>query len=171
METSQVLANEQAPQTTDWREGRRFRVLELHRQGWKQREIAEALGLSQGRISQIVQAAQGQGFAGLRKQPASGAPAKLKAAQRQELLELLKQGAPTFGFSGDLWTGKRIAQLIKEQFGVHYHKRHIPKLLRACGWSPQQPIVRVSQRDEAEIEAWVAQRWPELKKKPPPKTE
>jgi hypothetical protein len=33
-------------QPSDWREGRRLRAYELKKQGWKQREIAEALGTS-----------------------------------------------------------------------------------------------------------------------------
>ncbi|MCA1715656.1 MAG: helix-turn-helix domain-containing protein, partial [Actinobacteria bacterium] len=39
-------------QATDWREGRRLRAFELKHQGWKQREIADALGVSKGAVSQ-----------------------------------------------------------------------------------------------------------------------
>ena len=35
-------------QARDWREGRRLRTWELHQQGWKQHEIATALGVTQG---------------------------------------------------------------------------------------------------------------------------
>ncbi len=38
----------------DWREGRRLRAWELHQQGWKQTTIAEALGVTQGAVSQWV---------------------------------------------------------------------------------------------------------------------
>lgn len=148
----------------DWREGRRIRALELHEKGWKQQAIAEALGISQGRVSQILQVAQEQGIAGLRRRKASGAPPRLKPEQRKELLEMLKQGAEAFDYSGELWTSKRVADLIERQFSVRYHEHHIPKVLRACGWSPQKPEVKASQRDEGAIQAWVAERWPALKK-------
>jgi predicted transcriptional regulator len=36
----------------DWKEGRRLRAWELSQQGWKQREIAEALGVSKAAVSQ-----------------------------------------------------------------------------------------------------------------------
>ena len=39
-------------QATNWREGRRLRAWELHQQGWKQQEIADALGVTQGAVSQ-----------------------------------------------------------------------------------------------------------------------
>jgi transcriptional regulator with XRE-family HTH domain len=39
-------------QATDWREGRRFRAWELKQQNWNQREIARALGVTEGAVSQ-----------------------------------------------------------------------------------------------------------------------
>jgi len=165
METISAGKQESAPPTQDWREGRRYRAWELHRQGWTQQAIAEALGISQGRVSQIVRIGQAEGFAGLRRRRASGAPPKLKQAQRERLLSLLGQGAEAYGFSGALWTSQRIAQVIASEFGINYHEHHIPKLLRTCGWSPQKPVVRASQRDEGHIQTWQEQRWPALKKK------
>lgn len=35
-----------------WQEGRRLRAWELHQQGWTQQHIAQALGVTQGAISQ-----------------------------------------------------------------------------------------------------------------------
>jgi transposase len=169
MKNEQGKQAEKAPATQDWREGRRYRVLELHRQGWTQQAIAEALGISQGWVSQVVRVGEKQGFAGLKKRRASGAPPKLKPAQRQQLLALLAQGAEAFGFTGDLWTSQRIAQVLKQQFDVQHHEHHLPKLLRACGWSPQKPHVRASQRNEEQIQQWQTERWPALKKKPQPK--
>ncbi len=37
---------------TDWREGRRFRAWDLAQQGWKQQDIAAALGVTHGAVSQ-----------------------------------------------------------------------------------------------------------------------
>jgi transcriptional regulator len=39
-------------QATNWREGRRFRALELSQMGWKQKDIALALGVTKGAVSQ-----------------------------------------------------------------------------------------------------------------------
>jgi len=148
----------------DWREVRRLRVLALHQKGWSQTTIAVALDLSQGRDSQILKCAREQGEAALRSRRAQGAQAKLTAAQQSQVLDWLCQGATACGFAGDVWTSVRIAQLIQQKLGVTYHAHHIPKLLRAWGWSPQKPIVRATQRDEAKIADWVDHRWPMLKK-------
>ncbi|MCA1854173.1 MAG: helix-turn-helix domain-containing protein [Beggiatoa sp.] len=42
----------------NWREWRRMRALELKRQGWKQRDIASALDVSKGAVSQWLAAAR-----------------------------------------------------------------------------------------------------------------
>ena len=36
---------------------------------------------------------------------------------------------------------------------------------RACGWTPQQPIKRAIQRDEAAIRRWRDEAWPELRRR------
>ena len=44
----------------DWREGRRLRAWDLYQQGWTQRAIAAALGVSEGAVSQwLTRAVQG----------------------------------------------------------------------------------------------------------------
>jgi transcriptional regulator with XRE-family HTH domain len=53
-------------QATDWREGRRLRTYELKEQGCKQTQIADALGLTEGALSQWMKRAREQGVEGLR---------------------------------------------------------------------------------------------------------
>ena len=49
--------------------------------------------------------------------------------------------------------------MIEREFGVRYHPAHVSRLLRAVGWSVQRPIRRATQRGEAAIAAWSAERW------------
>jgi hypothetical protein len=76
----------------------------------------------------------------------------------------LAKGAEAYGFGGDVWTARRVAEVIHRTFGVRYHRDHVGRLLREAGWSRQQPIERATQRDEAAIKDWYEQRWPALKK-------
>jgi transcriptional regulator with XRE-family HTH domain len=50
----------------DWREGRRLRAWELKQQGWSQRLIAAALGVTPGAISQWMTRVREDGGASLR---------------------------------------------------------------------------------------------------------
>src|SRR5574341_2576057 len=44
-----------------WREIRRLRAWELKRKGWKQKDIAEALGVSEGAVSRWISCAEERG--------------------------------------------------------------------------------------------------------------
>ena len=102
----------------------------------------------------------------MKRRPRPGAVPKLTAEHRAQIPILLVQGAEAFGFRGDVWTAKRVATVIRREFGVRYHPNHVGKLLRAAGWSVQKPIARASQRNEAVIEAWRTERWPARKRGP-----
>jgi len=154
------------PQPTNWREGRRLRAWDLHQQGWPQKQIAVALGVSQGAVSQWIARGRAGGPEALRNRSHPGATPKLTNEQRERLPALLKRGAQAYGFVGDVWTQARIATMIKREFGVSYHPDHIGRLLRAIGWSVQKPIERASERNDAATLRWRSEKWPEIKKKP-----
>jgi transposase len=150
----------------DWKEWRRRRAWELFQQGWSQKEIAEALGVTEGAVSQWMKVAREQGEEGLGGKIAPGPPARLTTEQLEQLPRLLAQGAETHGFAGEVWTTERVAMLINKQFGVSYHPAHVSRLLKAITYSVQEPIERATQRDEQAIKAWKEERWPALKKSP-----
>jgi transposase len=155
-------------EATDWREGRRLRAFELKQQGWKQREIAEALGVSEGAVSQwMKREREGGGVEALKKRTSPGKPPRLSEEQREKkLVEFLARGAHAHGFRGEVWTCERVAQVIRKEFGVSYHPAHVSRLVRALGLSLQKPMRRANQRDEEAIERWKKERWPKLKKAP-----
>lgn len=105
------------------------------------------------------------GAEALRTRPRPGPPPRLTAEQRAQIPGLLRRGAEAYGFRGDVWTARRVAEVIWRTFGVRYHPDHVSRLLRQVGWSRQQPVQRATQRDEAAIQRWYAERWPALRKK------
>jgi transposase len=155
------------PQT--WTEARRKRAFELRQHGWKQGEIAEALGVSPAAVSQWLASRREHGMAAWRAKPRPTGPITLAGDQWRLIPELLSHGAAAYGFRGECWTCARVATVIGEEFGVWYHKAHVSRLLKRWPWTPQMPIARATQRDEAVIEPWRLQVWPHLKKRRPPK--
>jgi transposase len=155
-----------APQKQDWREARRYRAWELKQQGWKQKDIAHALGISESAVSQWLTHGREQGVAALKSHPGPGPQPKLTNEQREQLRTMLAQGALAHGYHEAVWTSRRVADLIQRTFGVRYHRAHCSWLLRKLGQSVQKPIVRASQRDETAIAHWRDKRWPALKKRP-----
>jgi transposase len=146
----------------DWREWRRLRALQLKQQGWYQRDIAEALGVTEVTVSRWLAHASQGGLEALRARSSTGRPPKLSPAQKRLIPEFLWHGGEAYGFRGELWTCKRIAKVIKEEFGVSYHKDHVGRLLKELQWTPQVPIIRAIQRDEQAIQRWRDEVWPQL---------
>src|ERR671914_786344 len=158
------------PTPPNWKEARRRQAWRLKQQGWSQRQIAEALGVSEGAVSQWLKRAREEGPDALRHHPPPGAPRRLSAEQLARLPELLHRGPEAYGFRGQLWTRGRIAAVIRVAFGVSYHPRHVGRLCQAIRWSPQRPAGQPRQRDEAAITRWRKDTWPALKRGRKPST-
>jgi transposase len=143
----------------NWKEARRFQAWHLKPQGWAQRQIAAALGGSEGAVSQWMKRARDVGPEALRRRLPPGAPRRLSAEQLARLPALLHRGPTAYGFRGELWTRSRVAAMIRLACGVSYHPRHVGRLLAVMRWSPQQPARRARQRDEAAIAHWREETW------------
>ena len=66
----------------DWKEARRLRAWELVQRGWKQKDVAAALGVTGGAVSQWVSKARQGGVPALRRRRHPGGRAKLDDRQR-----------------------------------------------------------------------------------------
>ena len=140
---------------------RDFEALEKRRM-----EAARLLrqGLSQS-VSRWATELEGAGTAGLKKAGRAGRKPLLSDGDRRKVESKLKQGAQARGYTTELWTTSRVADLIEQECGVRYHPAHVWRLLQQLGWSCQRPGKRALERDEQKIERWKKQRWPRLKKK------
>jgi transposase len=152
------------PTPRAWKEARRLRAWHLKQQGWSQRQIAVARGVSEGAVSQWLKRAREAGPEALRRRPPPGAPRRLSTDQLARLPELLQHGPITDGFRGELWTRTRIAAVIRLEFGVSSHPRPVGRLLGALHWSPRKPTRRARQRDEAAIAQGRMDTWAAIKK-------
>ena len=171
MDTENKL--DEVPKTfSDWREARRFRAWELHDKGWSQVRIAEALGVTEGAVSQWFKAVREEGLEALRSSTGQRGPKpRLSEEEREQLPEFLERGPEAYDFRGDVWTRARVAKVIETEFGVSYSPRHVGRILAEINWTRQKPTERADQRDEEEIAQWETETFPDLKKKPPAKTE
>jgi transposase len=86
----------------DWREWRRLRALQLKQQGWYQREIAEALGVSKETVSRWLARARAGGPEALLAHHGPGHTSKLSRAQRRLIPEFRHFSLNTTAISRDL---------------------------------------------------------------------
>lgn len=150
------------PRPLDWREWRRFRALGLELRGWRRGEIAEALGVDDRSVRRWLHQAEQDGVTALFSHPSPGCPAQLTTEQKRLIPDFLWHGAEAYGFRGEYWSCARVASVLREEFGVHYHPGHVSRILKDLGWTPQIPITRALQRDEEQIARWRREVWPEL---------
>ena len=100
----------------------------------KRPEAAEARRLHAAELL-----AQG-GVAALRRRRAGGRPPKLSDTQAAQVEQALHQGAKANGFTTDLWTLDRVAQVIQRVTGVRLARASTWRLLVGrLGWSLQRP--------------------------------
>ena len=151
--------------STGWKETRRLQAYALKQKGWEQTAIAEALGVTAGAVSQWIHTVNEQDVTALLARPHTGRPPELTGAQKNQIPDLLSHGAEAYGFRGEVWTNARVAQVIEWEWAVRYHPSHVARVLKALKWTPQLPIVRATQRDEAAIARWRSEAWPELMKR------
>jgi transposase len=150
-------------------EKRRFRALALLDKGLNQSEVGRKLKVARQTVSRWARLIRSEGKQALKKAGRAGRKPLLGHKEQKRLEELLRRGPETLGYETPLWTCPRVADLIEREFGICYHAGHVWKVLIALGWSPQRPVGRARERDEAAVRRWRKVEWPAIKKKPVPK--
>lgn len=145
---------------------RRLTAATLFRQGCSQADVTRRLGVSRQAASRWHASWAAGGKTALAGAGRTGRRRKLSGQQLSQLEDILLAGAPAAGYETDLWTLKRIAQVIRREFGVRFHVGHVWKVLGQLGWSCQRPQRKARERNDEAIRRWVRYRWPQIKKRP-----
>ena len=104
------------------------------------------------------------GQAALASAGPGGCRCRLTGTQLARLRAALEQGPAAWGWIEDQrWTLPRITTLIGRLCHVRYTPRGTSYLLHGMGFTPQVPVHRAIERDEAAIAAWRAQTWAKVR--------
>jgi transposase len=156
-----------AQRDRDRLEVRRLRAAELFAAGVRQAEVARQLEVSAQAVSVWHARWQTGGSDALRSRGPSGPSPRLSGAQLATVEQALLEGPTAHGFTGELWTLDRIAIVIEQLTGVRYHPAWVWAVLRhRLGWTVQRPRRRAAERDQAAIDRWIKERWPQILETP-----
>jgi len=148
-------------------EKRRKEAARMFKAKKKQAEVAHLLGVSRQSVSRWYKDWERDGIRALKAAGRAGRKPKIGSGELKAIDKALRKGARAHGFNTDLWTLKRVAKVIEEVTGVLYHQGHVWRILRnSMGWSLQRPTKKAKERNEEAVKVWIAETWPELKKKP-----
>jgi transposase len=139
--------------------------LELLKSGLSLHEVARRIPCQASSVMRWRDAWRRRGAASLKVGTSPGRPRKLNSGQRRRLVRLLLKGPLAQGYTTNVWTTARIAEVIRREWGVSYHRDHVGRLMHDLDWSHQKPERRAVERDEEAIECWKRAQWPRIKKK------
>ena len=145
-------------------ERRRLAAAEDLLKGISQWDISCKYNVNPSSVCRWNQMLQEHGKEGLRQRKAPGNPSKLSQEQQQDLREILLNGAAVYGYKTDLWTLRRVAEVIKEEFGITYNFYSLSDVLHRMGFSPQKPKRKATERNEATVRTWLADHWTKAQK-------
>ena len=136
----------------DLLEDRRRRALALLKTGLSFNEVGRRIQCAASSVMRWFNAWRRGGAKALKVRSSPGRPVKLKPAEQRRLVRMLLKGPLARGYRANLWTTARIAEVIQQEFGVHYHRDHIGRLMHSLNWSHQKPETRAIERDEKAID-------------------
>jgi transposase len=154
---------------SEW-EKLRLIAANMFEQGLATDVIAAALQVDDQTVRRWRRIYNARGRQGLLSRKHAGRPCRMSQEQKQQLSALLLKKPIECGLDRYLWTQQLIADLIEREFGISYHHDHIGVILKELGFTHQKPMRRARERDEARIEGWRSEVWPELLKKTLPAT-
>ena len=94
-----------------------------------------------------------------------GRTQNLSKTQLAQLENILKKGPENYGFTGQRWTGKRVARIISEEFDTSISPKTARRYLRQLGWSNKKPKRVAVEREPESIEEFRNKKWVEIRNK------
>jgi putative transposase len=146
------------------REKVRQQAAQLFEHDMRPVQVAHQLRVSTKSAYQWRRRWRAGGEAALASKGAGGAVCRLSPAQLARLRAELDKGPAVWGWAEDQrWTLERVTTLIGRLFHVRYTLRGTSYLLHRIGFTPQVPVHRAAERDEAAIAAWRDVTWVKLR--------
>lgn len=143
----------------------RRQVVQAVRRGMSQPEAARTFGASLRAVSKWMRLDRAGGLRALRLQrrgrrPGGGALSATRAERIRTLI--VGQMPDQLKLPFYLWTHAAVASLIAREYGIAVSLVTVGQYLSAWGLSPQKPVRRAYERNEAAIARWLKQEYPAI---------
>jgi transposase len=138
----------------------RIMAIILYNEGFSVPTISNLFDISEGTIYKWLKRLEQESIDELIYDDSGGGRSpKLPESKRPKLEEILREGPEEQGFTGQIWTSARVAEIIDRKFGISVHRVTAWKYLRELGWSNKKPQRIATERDEDAIEEFRNEEW------------
>ena len=110
-------------------------------------EIAAVVRMHEETVRRWLMRYQAEGLEGLKDEPRRGAPPKVTAAYRDQLLAIVRRRPRALQLPFSLWTGERLADHLAAQTGIRVSRETVYRLLRAGGIHLNRPQHTITSPD------------------------
>lgn len=132
----------------------RMRAIELRDEGKKVKDIAHFFGLHPASVSRWFVNYRRGGKKVLKSKKSTGRPPRMNMKETRIILNLLKNPATDYGFPTDLWTCKRVRQLIQKKSRKKFTDVGIWKFLRKFDLTNKKPQRKAIEQDKEKVRKW-----------------
>jgi transposase len=144
----------------------RERAVAMHEAGTRQLAIAGALGVHKNTVHRWLKGwrVAGAGALKAKKRGRRHEAKRLLDAERAAEVQRLMIGhcPDQLELPFALWGREAVRDLVRARFGVRLALRTVSDYLRRWGFTPQRPIKRALERQDAAIQAWLAEHYPKI---------
>jgi transposase len=152
--------------TPEARLERRRHVITLRKLGWTHHAIAEQVGLSRQGVINILRRHEREGANGLVDKTRGRAPGEQRAlspVQEATIRTLICDKTPDqLKMTVALWSRPAVRELIRARCGVTLTLQGVGNYLARWGLTPQKPIKKAYEQRPEAVQAWLADRYPEI---------
>jgi len=143
-------------------EWKRKQGYDLIEKNFKNSEISKILHVNRRTVySWRVRKENNVGYENIKQK---GAKSRLSEDQKKKLKKILEDGSSQYGYDTDLWTLKRIAEVIEREFHVHYNTTYIWQILDKMGYSAQMPLATAMEKNQDYVNEWLKDQYPQYVK-------
>src|SRR6202162_1927110 len=142
----------------------RRRVVEAVQKGLSQTEAARVFGVARGTVSRWMGLVERVGRRALKARRRGRPPvSRLAPHQAATTVRHIISGCPDqLSLPFALWTREAVQELLSRKFDVQVSVWTVGRYLKAWGMTPQKPVRRAYERNDAAIKRWLGAEYPAL---------
>jgi transposase len=148
---------------------KRKTAFRMRAMGYSYEEISQVLEVNKSTVGYWISQAKLNGeekaIKGGKRGASVGQNKRLSLQAEKRIKKKMLKLPEELGLNSSLWTRKAVSQLIEKEYGIKLPIRTIGEYLKRWGYTPQKPTRRAYEQAPEQVEKWLKEEYPAIKKK------